>query len=219
MKLVNILIIVVLSVFLLNCQEEIKLEEKLKKVTENKPQVIEKKEVNIMNSNIDSITENIMIVMETSMGNIEIELDKKHAPVTVDNFVKYIDQGFFDGTVFHRVIGNFMIQGGGFTPDGNQKGTNKPIPLESNNGLKNNLGTLAMARTNDPNSATGQFFINVKDNDFLNYNPQNPGYAVFGKVVTGLEIVKNIEAVPTTTKKGMRDWPVQDIIIEKVYRK
>ncbi len=158
-------------------------------------------------------------VFETNRGNFEIELDRAHAPKTVENFVTYVKSGFYDGLVFHRVIGGFMIQGGGFGLDQSQKQANAPIALESANGLKNTIGTVAMARTSDPNSATSQFFINVADNDFLNYGPGNPGYAVFGKVVSGMDNVMAISKVPTTTKGDYSDWPVQDVVITKAYMK
>lgn len=157
------------------------------------------------------------VVLETTKGVIEIELDTVNAPITTSNFIAYVNAGHYNGLVFHRVIKGFMVQGGGFTPDGNQKSTQAPIILESNNGLKNKVGTVAMARTNAPNSATSQFFINTVDNDFLDYTPSNPGYAVFGKVTKGMHIVFEIENVKTTTKKGNGDWPVEDIIITKAY--
>ena len=164
-------------------------------------------------------TDGLVVVMETSMGSIEIELNENKAPVTAKNFLSYVTSGTYDGTIFHRVMDGFMIQGGGFTPDGNKKPTNPPIELESNNGLTNNLGTIAMARTNIPDSATNQFFINVKDNNFLNYSPTSPGYAVFGKVVSGMDIVKQIKKVETGTRGGMKDWPVDDVLIKKVFLK
>jgi cyclophilin family peptidyl-prolyl cis-trans isomerase len=160
-----------------------------------------------------------IVILETSKGNIEIELNQEKAPITVKNFLNYVDKKHYDGTVFHRVISNFMIQGGGFTADGEQKSVDNPIKLESNNGLKNDEGTIAMARTNIPDSATSQFFINVKDNNLLNYAPGNDGYAVFGKVVSGMEIVNTIKAVSTGTKFGMQDWPTEDVVITKVYLK
>ncbi len=161
-----------------------------------------------------------IIVLETSKGNIEILLDREKSPETVENFLSYVDSKFFDGTIFHRVIKGFMIQGGGFTPEGVQKKTKEPIKLESNNGLSNKIGTVAMARTNDLDSATSQFFINVADNKFLDYtSPSSRGYAVFGKVITGMELVSEIESVETTTKGSNPDWPVEDIIILKVYKK
>lgn len=158
------------------------------------------------------------VIMETNLGTITLELDPNKAPVTVENFLNYVDEEFYNGTVFHRVIDGFMIQGGGFTEDGSRKETHAPIVLESQNGLSNSVGTIAMARTNAPNSATSQFFINVKDNDFLNYTPGNPGYAVFGRVTSGMEVVNEIRQVQTGVKNGMRDWPVEQVVIEKVYR-
>lgn len=166
---------------------------------------------------VDNMAEEI-VVLETTMGNIEIELDKTNAPITVENFLSYVKEGHYDGTVFHRVISSFMIQGGGFTADGNQKKTHAPIKLESQNGLNNTRGTIAMARTSVPNSATSQFFINVADNDILNYAPGNDGYAVFGKVVAGMDVVKKIKTVPTGSSP-MPDWPVENVVINKAYVK
>ena len=164
-------------------------------------------------------SENPIVVMETTKGTIEIELDVKNAPVTTENFLNYVNSGYYNGTIFHRVIDNFMIQGGGFTLDGVQKSTDAPIVLESQNGLTNGIGTIAMARTNVPDSATSQFFINVKDNNFLNWSPGNPGYAVFGKVVSGMDVVNDIKSVTTGIKNRMQDWPIEDIVIEKAYLK
>jgi len=155
-------------------------------------------------------------IIKTSMGDIEIELDRAKAPITVENFINYANAKHYDGTVFHRVINDFMIQGGGFIADGTQKTTEAPIKLESQNGLNNDKYTVAMARTNVPDSATSQFFINVKANDFLNYAPGNDGYAVFGKVISGQDVVDKIEAVKTTTKNGMGDWPEEDVIIQSI---
>jgi peptidyl-prolyl cis-trans isomerase B (cyclophilin B) len=159
-----------------------------------------------------------MIRLQTSMGTIDIELDHDKAPVTAENFEQYVKDGFYDGTIFHRVINNFMIQGGGLTPDMDTKSTRDPIKNEADNGLKNVNGSVAMARTNDPHSATAQFFINVKDNDFLNFTSPNAngwGYCVFGKVVNGMDVVEKIKKQPTTSKKGHQDVPSEDIIIEK----
>jgi cyclophilin family peptidyl-prolyl cis-trans isomerase len=167
----------------------------------------------------DTMAKKTTIVMETSKGTIELALNGRDAPVTVENFLRYVAEGHYDGTVFHRVIDGFMIQGGGFTTDGKQKGTHSPIKLESQNGLLNKRGSIAMARTNVPDSATNQFFINVADNRMLDYAPGNDGYAVFGKVVSGMEVVDAIKAVETTTKNSMDDWPVEDVLIEKVYVK
>ena len=158
------------------------------------------------------------VVIETNKGNISLELDPNKAPITVANFMAYVDAGFYDNTVFHRVIDGFMIQGGGFTVDGGKKETRDPILLESENGLKNDVGTIAMARTNAPNSATAQFFVNLKDNGFLNYAPGNPGYAVFGKVSSGMDVVNEIRQAETAVKQGMSDWPQEEVVITKAYR-
>ncbi|MBI4189114.1 MAG: peptidyl-prolyl cis-trans isomerase [Betaproteobacteria bacterium] len=155
------------------------------------------------------------VELKTNMGTITLELYPDKAPKTVENFLQYVKDGFFKGTIFHRVIPGFMIQGGGFSVDFVQKKTRGPVPNEASNGLKNEVGTIAMARTSDPHSATAQFFINVSDNQSLNFTPGNPGYAVFGKVVKGMDIVKKIEAV--RTGPGMpphRDVPVKPVLIE-----
>ena len=162
---------------------------------------------------------NPQVQMETSMGVITIELDAKAAPQTVANFLSYVRDGFYDGTIFHRVIKSFMIQGGGFTSQMQQKTTRSPVANEADNGLKNNVGTIAMARTNAPNSATSQFFINVKDNDFLNHTAKTArgwGYCVFGRVVKGMAVVHQIEAVKTTVRSGYGDVPVEPVIIKRV---
>jgi len=163
----------------------------------------------------------IKVLLETNYGDITIELDKEKAPVTVENFLSYVDTGFYDGTIFHRVIDNFMIQGGGFTPNMEQKKTKDPIKNEAKNGLLNEVGTIAMARTNIVDSATSQFFINVNNNDFLDHKGDNPsgfGYAVFGKVVEGMPVVNRIKAASTTNKSGSQDVPTEPIIIKKVKR-
>lgn len=158
-------------------------------------------------------------VIETNMGNISLSLDETKAPKTVANFVNYARKGFYDNTVFHRVIDGFMIQGGGFTPDLAQKATDKAVINEADNGLKNTVGTIAMARTGDPNSATSQFFINTADNDFLNFKsktPQGYGYAVFGKVTSGMDVVRKISKVKTATRGFHQDVPTEAVIIRKV---
>lgn len=160
-----------------------------------------------------------MIKMQTNHGTIEIELDHENAPNTAENFERYAKEGFFDGTIFHRVINGFMIQGGGMLPDMSQKKTHAAIKNEANNGLLNLRGTVAMARTGDPHSATAQFFINLKDNSFLNFSAENQqgwGYCVFGKVTEGMDVVDKIKEQPTTNKMGHSDVPEDDIIIEKV---
>jgi len=155
------------------------------------------------------------VVLETSMGTIQIELNEAKAPVTVQNFVRYVKKGQYNGTVFHRVIPGFMIQGGGFTPDMHEKPTDDPITNEGRNGLKNVRGTVAMARTADPNSATAQFFINVSDNASLDYpQPDGYGYAVFGKVTKGMDVADKIVAVPTGVKNGMKDVPTKPVVIK-----
>lgn len=156
-----------------------------------------------------------MITLKTTLGDIVLELDQEKAPKTCENFEQYVRDGHFDGTIFHRVIGNFMIQGGGFMPDMMQKATREPIENEANNGLGNVAGSIAMARTTDPHSATAQFFINVKDNDFLDHPGQDGwGYCVFGKVSGGMDVVDAIKAVKTTNRAGHSDVPVEPIVIE-----
>ena len=157
-----------------------------------------------------------MITLKTNIGDIFIELDEENAPKTCENFKQYVQEGHFDGTIFHRVIDNFMIQGGGMLPDMMQKSTREPIENEAKNGLSNETGTIAMARTMDPHSATAQFFINVADNKFLDYPGQDGwGYCVFGKVTEGMDVVNKIKGVETGNKAGHADVPVEDIIIEK----
>ena len=160
-----------------------------------------------------------VVEMKTTYGAIKIELDNEKAPKTVENFLSYANAGFYDGTVFHRVIDNFMIQGGGFDGDMQQKETAAAIENEADNGLKNDRGTIAMARTMDPHSATAQFFINVKDNDFLNHsgkNMQGWGYAVFGRVIDGDDVLDKIRGVETGNRAGHQDVPKESIVIEAV---
>ena len=162
-----------------------------------------------------------MVTLKTNFGDIVIELDAAAAPKTVANFEQYVTDGFFDGTIFHRVINNFMIQGGGLTADMKKKATLAEIKNEADNGLKNEIGTIAMARTNVIDSATSQFFINVKDNNFLNHRGKNPrdyGYTVFGKVTEGMTVVNKIKTAATTTKDGRQNVPIEPIIIKKVTR-
>ena len=159
------------------------------------------------------------VKMVTSKGDIVLELDQEHAPATVANFLGYVDEGFFNGTIFHRVIEGFMIQGGGLTPDMQKKPTHEPIENEAKNGLKNRRGTIAMARTSNPNSATAQFFINHRDNDGLDYpRPDGWGYAVFGEVTEGMDVVDAIANVPTGAQNGHRDVPTETVLIESVTR-
>ncbi|ELA08243.1 peptidyl-prolyl cis-trans isomerase B [Moraxella macacae 0408225] len=156
------------------------------------------------------------VEFETTMGNIVIELDREKAPKTVENFINYVNEGHYNGTIFHRVIDGFMIQGGGMDANMNEKSTHAPIQNEANNGLKNEVGTIAMARTSDPHSATAQFFINVKDNSFLNHSSptmQGWGYAVFGKVTDGMDVVNKIKGVPTGKYGFHADVPSTPIVI------
>ncbi|MEY4117989.1 MAG: hypothetical protein RLZZ116_1317, partial [Planctomycetota bacterium] len=155
-------------------------------------------------------------VFRTTKGDIVMELDRAKAPITVENFVGYVKDGFYDGTVFHRIVPNFVIQGGGFDTKGVQKKNKAPIANEWKNGLKNKRGTLSMARTNNPNSATSQFFVSLKDNDSLDQPMSGgAGYAVYGKVIVGMEVVDEIAKVKRSIKNGMQDWPVEDIIVNK----
>lgn len=161
---------------------------------------------------------NTRIRLETSHGNIVIELDTAKAPITCDNFITYVKDGFYDLTIFHRVIPGFMIQGGGFTADMAQKNTRATIKNEANNGLSNKRGSIAMARTPDPHSASAQFFINVKDNTFLNHSAptsQGWGYAVFGNVIEGMDVVDSIVGVRTGNKNGHADVPVEPVVVNK----
>ena len=160
-----------------------------------------------------------MVKVKTNHGEFSLELDAAKAPVTVANFLEYVQNGFFNNTIFHRVIDGFMVQGGGFEPGMNQKTTGAPIKNEADNGLKNDIYTIAMARTSDPNSATAQFFINASNNDFLNYTsptPQGWGYCVFGKVVEGTDVIDKIKKVRTGNKGGHQDVPLEDVVIESV---
>ena len=158
------------------------------------------------------------VKLTTNHGDIVIELDAEKAPETVKNFLAYVEAGHYDNTIFHRVINGFMIQGGGMEPGMQQKGTNAPIKNEANNGLKNEAGTIAMARTQDPHSATAQFFINVADNDFLNFKAENVqgwGYCVFGRVSEGMDVVNKIKGVKTGTSGFHQDVPKEDVVIQR----
>ena len=160
-----------------------------------------------------------MVRFETSLGSFTIEFDAEKAPLTVANFLQYVDDGHFDGTVFHRVIPGFMVQGGGMTADMDQKKTRAPIKNEANNGLKNLRGALSMARTSDVDSATSQFFINVVDNAFLDHQgPRNYGYAVFARVTEGMDVIDKIVAVPTTSRRGHQDVPVEPVVVTSARR-
>ncbi len=159
-----------------------------------------------------------MLKFNTSAGDFTVELFAKESPESTANFLKYVDDGHYDGTIFHRVIPGFMIQGGGFASGMEQKDTRPPIRNEATNGMENLRGTLAMARTSDIHSATAQFFINLVDNDFLNHQPGNYGYAVFGRVTSGMDVVDSIASVPTTRRRGHGDVPVDEVILHSVTR-
>ncbi len=166
-------------------------------------------------------SKNPVVIMKTSEGTIKIELWADKAPATVKNFLEYVDEGFYDGTIFHRVIDNFMIQGGGFTPEMKQKSPHPPVKNEASAELRNDTGTIAMARTNEVNSATSQFFINVVNNNSLNHMDETPpgfGYAVFGKVMDGMDVVNKIKKVPTTRVSMFQDVPAKPVVIESVKR-
>ncbi len=161
-----------------------------------------------------------MIILETNHGNIKVQLDEENTPNTAANFKQYVEDEFYNGTIFHRIIDGFMVQGGGFDEDMNQKPTKDNIKNEADKGQTNTRGTLAMARTQEPHSASSQFFINVSDNDFLNFRSQDIqgwGYCVFAKVVEGMDIVDKIKAVPTTSRNGHQDVPVENVVIVKAY--
>jgi peptidyl-prolyl cis-trans isomerase A (cyclophilin A) len=162
----------------------------------------------------------VSLVFETTLGNFEVELFEKEAPISSENFLGYVTDGFFDGVIFHRVMPGFMVQGGGFEPGMKQKKVKAPIKNEATNGLKNSRGTLAMARTNVVDSATAQFFVNLVDNAFLDHTgPSNFGYAVFGKVTSGMDVIDKIAKVPTTNRAGHQNVPATDVTITKAYKK
>jgi cyclophilin family peptidyl-prolyl cis-trans isomerase len=159
-----------------------------------------------------------MIRFETSLGDFTIELYEEDAPQTVANFLRYVDEGFFDGTIFHRIVPGFVIQGGGLINDMSQKKTHPPVKNEAGNGVRNQRGTLSMARTDEIHSATSQFFVNLADNDFLDQRPGQYGYAVFGHVTEGMDVIDKIAKVPTGKRKGHSDVPTQDVVIKSARR-
>jgi len=175
-------------------------------------------QTNVATKTGEKMSTNPIVKLETNKGTITLELDAEKAPNSVENFVTYVNDGFYDGTIFHRVIPGFMIQGGGMNPDMSEKANKSPIKNEANNGLKNDRGTIAMARTNDPHSATSQFFINLKDNGFLDHTSESPagwGYAVFGKVIDGMDVVDEIAKVKTGNHGPHGDVPLEPVVIEK----
>jgi peptidyl-prolyl cis-trans isomerase A (cyclophilin A) len=160
----------------------------------------------------------IMVRFETTHGAFTVELYQEDAPATVENFLRYVDEGFFDGTIFHRIVPGFVIQGGGLSPDFTQKKTRAPVRNEAANGVRNQRGTLSMARTDEIHSATSQFFVNLADNDFLDHRPGQYGYAVFGRIADGMEVIDRIAAVRTGKRKGHADAPLEDIVISTARR-
>jgi peptidyl-prolyl cis-trans isomerase A (cyclophilin A) len=159
-----------------------------------------------------------MVIFETTHGNFTVELFPKEAPVSVENFLRYVDEGHFDGTIFHRIVPGFVIQGGGLTADFTNKETHEPISNEAKNGLKNSRGNLSMARTSDINSATSQFFVNLADNAFLDHGSRDYGYAVFARVSEGMDVIDKIAAVRTGRRKGYQDAPLEDVVITSARR-
>lgn len=210
-KMKKLVLPLILSILFFSCGAEEKLNEK----SQNTEEVNDEK--TDQESNMGKLPP-VYAEIFTNKGKIVVELDPNAAPVTTANFLAYVDEGFYDGTIFHRVIPNFMIQGGGITPDGEKKETKSPIILESDNGLSNKTGTIAMARMRSPNSATAQFYINVADNRALDYTPSTPGYAVFGRVIEGMDVVNEIRQVETGMKYGRPNWPKEDVVIEKITR-
>jgi len=205
----NQLLVAFISFFLLlsGCNAQ----EPSKEVTATQP-------TNVATKTGEKMSTNPIVKLETNKGTITLELDAEKAPNSVENFVSYVKDGFYDGTIFHRVIPGFMIQGGGMNPDMSEKKNKSPIKNEANNGLKNDRGTIAMARTNDPHSATSQFFINLKDNGFLDHTSESPagwGYAVFGKVIDGMDVVDEIAKVKTGNHGPHGDVPLESVVIEK----
>jgi peptidyl-prolyl cis-trans isomerase B (cyclophilin B) len=214
--------LLIIAVVLLGCGKETPKAPAEQEQAQKEPEMVPVKPEQAQSERTTVETGRKLVKLETSMGDIVIELNEKVAPVTVKNFLDYVQQGFYSGTIFHRVIDGFMIQGGGYTVDMERKQTRPPIKNEASNGLKNDRGTIAMARQPDPDSATSQFFINLTNNSPLNYSPDNDGgYAVFGKVVEGMDVVDAIAKVKTTTRKNqngatMQDVPVESVIIKSV---
>jgi peptidyl-prolyl cis-trans isomerase A (cyclophilin A) len=210
-KILIALFLVPVLIFVMGCERKESEKSELKRGKQ-----VEEAQVESSTKTVSTEGGNPMVLMSTSMGDIKIELYPDKAPVTVQNFLGYVEDGFYNGTIFHRVIPGFMIQGGGFTPDMKQKPTKDPIKNEADNGLKNDKGTIAMARTNVVDSATSQFFINVANNDFLNHGSRDFGYAVFGKVVEGMDVVDKIAAARTASVGMFQNVPEEAIVIKSV---
>ena len=206
----------ILTFAIVACGGNSNKKEEVEEAAETTTEEVVKEDNNEAKTENNDTGEKVMVLISTNKGDIKIALDKGNAPITVENFISYVKDGFYNDTIFHRVIPNFMVQGGGFSEDMNQKPTKDPIKNEADNGLTNERGTVAMARTSVVDSATSQFFINLVDNGFLNHGARDFGYAVFGKVVDGMDIVDEIGGVPTGNAGPFRDVPKEPVIIKSV---
>ena len=210
-KVLPVIMLITLVMLIWGCEQK---ETKQSEQKQNEQKIVDQQ--GSENKKSDTQGGNPMVIMSTSMGDIKIELYSDKAPVTVNNFLAYVNDKFYNGTIFHRVIPGFMIQGGGFAPEMQQKATKLPIKNEASNGLNNDTGTIAMARTSVVDSATSQFFINLTDNDFLNHGNRDFGYAVFGKVVEGMDVVNKIAGVKTGNQGMNRDVPLEPVVVESI---
>ncbi|KRT63544.1 MAG: peptidyl-prolyl cis-trans isomerase A [Candidatus Dadabacteria bacterium CSP1-2] len=210
-KVLPIIMLITIAMLIWGCEQK---EPKQSEQKQNEQKIVDQQ--GSENKKSETKGGNPMVIMSTSIGDIKIELYLDKAPVTVNNFLAYVNDKFYDGSIFHRVIPGFMIQGGGFTPEMQQKATKPPIKNEANNGFKNDTGTIAMARTSVVDSATSQFFINLTDNDFLNRGNRDFGYAVFGKVVEGMDVVNKIAGVKTGNQGMHRDVPLEPVVVESI---
>ena len=210
-KVLPVIMLITLVMLIWGCEQK---ETKQSEQKQNEQKIVDQQ--GSENKKSDTQGGNPMVIMSTSMGDIKIELYRDKSPITVENFLTYVNDRFYDGSIFHRVIPGFMIQGGGFAPEMQQKATKLPIKNEASNGLKNDTGTIAMARTSVVDSATSQFFINLTDNDFLNHGNRDFGYAVFGKVVEGMDVVNKIAGVKTGNQGMNRDVPLEPVVVESI---
>ena len=210
-KVLPVIMLITLVMLIWGCEQK---EPKQSEQKQNEQKIVDQQ--GSENKKSDTQGGNPMVIMSTSMGDIKIELYRDKSPITVENFLTYVNDRFYDGSIFHRVIPGFMIQGGGFAPEMQQKATKLPIKNEASNGLNNDTGTIAMARTSVVDSATSQFFINLTDNDFLNHGNRDFGYAVFGKVVEGMDVVNKIAGVKTGNQGMNRDVPLEPVVVESI---
>ena len=210
-KVLPIIMLITIAMLIWGCEQK---EPKQSEQKQNEQKIVGQQGGE--NKKSDTKGGNPMVIMSTSMGDIKIELYRDKAPITFENFLAYVNDKFYDGTIFHRVIPGFMTQGGGFAPEMQQKTTKPPIKNEADNGLKNDTGTIAMARTSEVDSATSQFFINLTDNDFLNHGNRDFGYAVFGKVAEGMDVVNKIAGVKTGNHGMHRDVPLEPVVVESI---